>query len=119
MNNTMIEYNEGFHTYYVYIITNKYKSTFYIGVTNNLGLRLQQHKENIENDIKTFASKYNLQFLVYYEKFSWIQLAIAREKELKGWRRDKKIDLIKSFNENFEFLNNRFDKDDVIPPTSE
>jgi len=119
MNNTMIEYNEGYHTFYVYIITNKYRSTFYIGVTNNLGLRLQQHKENIENDVKTFASKYNLQFLVYYEKFSWIQLAIAREKELKGWRRDKKIDLIKSFNENFEFLNNRFVKDNVIPPTSE
>lgn len=115
----MIEYNEGYHTFYVYIITNKYRSTFYIGVTNNLGLRLQQHKENIENDVKTFASKYNLQFLVYYEKFSWIQLAIAREKELKGWRRDKKIDLIKSFNENFEFLNNRFVKDNVIPPTSE
>lgn len=112
----MIEYNEGYHTYYIYIITNKYRSTFYIGVTNNLGLRLQQHKENIENDIKTFASKYNLQFLVYYEKFSWIQLAIAREKEIKGWRREKKIDLIKSFNENFEFLNNRFVKDDVIPP---
>ena len=67
MNSTMIEYNEGYHTYYVYIITNKYRSTFYIGVTNNLGLRLQQHKENIENNIKTFASKYNLQFLVYYE----------------------------------------------------
>ena len=115
----MIEYNEGYHTYYVYIITNKYRSTFYIGVTNNLGIRLQKHKENIENNIKTFASKYNLQFLVYYEKFSWIQLAIAREKELKGWRREKKIELIKSFNENFEFLNNRFVKDNAIPPTSE
>ncbi len=115
----MIEYNEGYYTYYVYIITNKYRSTFYIGVTNNLGLRLQQHKENIEYNIKTFASKYNLQFLVYYEKFSWIQLAIAREKELKGWRREKKIELIKSFNENFEFLNNRFVKENVIPPASE
>ncbi|MDY0084139.1 MAG: hypothetical protein RBR74_13225, partial [Ignavibacteriaceae bacterium] len=69
--------------------------------------------------IKTFASKYNLQFLVYYEKFFWIQLAIAREKELKGWRREKKIELIKSFNENFEFLNNRFVKDNVISPESE
>ena len=48
MNNTMIEYNEGNQTYYVYIITNKYRSTYYIGMTNNLGLRLQQHKENIE-----------------------------------------------------------------------
>ncbi len=89
MNNTMIEYSEGSHTYYVYIITNKYRSTFYIGVTNDLGVRLQQHKENIEKGIKTFASKYSLEFLVYYEKFSWIQQAITREKELKKWRRDK------------------------------
>ena len=119
MNNTMIEYNEGHYTYYVYIITNKYRSTYYIGMTNNLSLRLQQHKENIERGIKTFASKYNIEFLVYYEKFGWIQLAIAREKELKSWRREKKLDLIKSFNENFEFLNNRFVKDNVIPPSSE
>ncbi len=108
MNNTMIEYKEGYHTYYVYIITNKFRSTYYIGVTNNLSIRLQQHKENIEKGNKTFASKYNIQFLVYYEKFTWIQLAIAREKELKGWRREKKLDLIRSFNENFEFLNDRF-----------
>ena len=98
MNNTMIEYNEGHQTYYVYIITNKYRSTYYIGMTNNLGLRLQQHKENIEKGIKTFASKYNIQYLVYYEK---------------------KLELIKSFNENFEFLNSRFLKNNVIPPASE
>lgn len=119
MNNTMIEYNEGHHTYYVYIITNKYRSTFYIGMTNNLGLRLQQHKENIEKGIKTFATKYNIEFLVYYEKFTWIEEAIAREKEIKGWRRDKKIELIKLFNDNFEFLNSKFIKDYVIPPASE
>ena len=47
----MIEYNEGYHTYYVYIITNKYRSTYYIGMTNNLGVRLQQHKENIEKGL--------------------------------------------------------------------
>ncbi len=72
MNNNMIEYSEGIHNYYVYIITNKYKTTFYIGMTNNLGLRLQQHKENIEKEIKTFASKYSIQFLVYYENFGWV-----------------------------------------------
>jgi putative endonuclease len=77
-------------------------------MTNDLGRRLTEHKENIEKGIKTFASKYNLQFLVYYEKFTWVQLAIEREKELKGWKRDKKIELIRSFNENFEFLNHRF-----------
>ena len=110
MNNTMIEYNEGNYTFYVYIITNKHRSTYYIGMTNNLGIRLQQHKENIEKGIKTFASKYNIEFLVYYEKFTWAQEAIAREKELKGWKRDKKLELIRSFNENFEFLNHHFVK---------
>ena len=108
MNNTMIEYNEGHLTFYVYIITNKYRSTYYIGMTNDLGRRLKEHKENIEKGIKTFASKYNIKFLVYYEKFTWVQLAIEREKELKGWKREKKLNLIRSFNQDFEFLNHRF-----------
>ncbi|MFY8180763.1 MAG: GIY-YIG nuclease family protein [Flavobacterium sp.] len=71
MNNTMIEYNEGHLTFYVYIITNKHRSTYYTGMTNNLGRRLTEHKENIEKGVKTFASKYNIEFLVYYEKFTW------------------------------------------------
>ncbi len=104
----MIEYNEGHLTFYVYIITNKHRSTYYIGMTNNLGRRLTEHKENIEEGIKCFALRYNIEFLVYYEKFTWIQQAIVREKELKGWKRDKKLELIRSFNENFEFLNHRF-----------
>ena len=108
MNNTMIEFNEGHQTHYVYIITNKHRTTYYIGMRNNLGRRLKEHKENIEKGIKTFSSRYNIEFLVYYEKFTWVQQAIAREKELKGWRRDKKLELIRSFNENFEFLNHRF-----------
>ena len=115
----MIEFTEGYNSYYVYIITNKYRSTYYIGMTNNLGVRLKQHKENIEKGIKTFASKYNIEFLVYYENFTWVQQAIAREKEIKGWRRDKKLDLIRSFNENFEFLNHRFVNSSVFPPSSE
>ena len=77
-------------------------------MTNNLGLRLQQHLENISKGKKTFAVKYNIQHLVYYEKFSWVQNAIAREKELKGWRREKELDLIRSFNKDFEFLDKRF-----------
>jgi putative endonuclease len=98
----------GFHTYYVYIITNKFRSTFYIGMTNNLKTRLSQHKENIEIGNKTFASKYNIEFLVYYEKFTWVEDAILREKEIKKWRREKKLDLIKKFNPEFEFLNEKF-----------
>ena len=119
VNNIMFEHTEGYQSYYVYIITNKYRSTFYVGMTNDLPRRLSEHSENIKNGIKTFASKYNLEFLVFYEKFTWVQQAIAREKEIKGWRREKKLDLIRSFNENFEFLNDRFVKSNVIPPSSE
>ena len=106
----MNEFNPqtGFHSYYVYIITNKYRSTYYIGMTNNLKERLNQHKENLELGNITFASKYNLEFLVYYEKFVWVEEAIAREKEIKKWRREKKTDLIRNMNPDFEFLNHHF-----------
>ncbi|MFY9243729.1 MAG: GIY-YIG nuclease family protein [Polaribacter sp.] len=106
----MIPFNEnlGIYTYYVYILTNKNRTTFYIGVTNNMTIRLQQHKESVANSAATFVGKYKLQHLVYYEKFTWIQNAIAREKELKGWRREKKINLIRSKNEPFEFLDHHF-----------
>jgi len=110
MNNILFEHTEGYHSYYVYIITNQYRSTFYIGMTNNLKKRLLQHNENIEKQIKTFASKYNVKFLVYYENFTWVQQAIAREKEIKGWRRDKKLNLIREFNPTFEFLNHHFEQ---------
>ncbi len=86
-------------------------------MTNNLSQRLQQYKENIINRIKTFASRYNLEYLVYYEKFTWVQEAIAREKEIKGWRREKKLELIRSFNENLDFLDHHFIRQDEIPPT--
>ncbi|CAC9974796.1 GIY-YIG nuclease family protein [Flavobacterium panici] len=99
----------GFHSYYVYIITNQNRSTFYIGVTNNLKARLVKHKENIELKVNSFAAKYYIEHLVYYEKFTWIQEAIVREKELKKWRREKKLELIKEFNPNFEFLNYHFE----------
>lgn len=105
----MLNPQEGFHTYYVYILTNKNRSTFYIGVTNNLKIRLQQHKNNLENGNITFASKYGIEFLIYYEKFVWVKQAIAREKELKKWRRDKKLSLVHGFNPEFEFLNYHFE----------
>lgn len=95
---------EGFHTYFIYILTNKAKSVFYVGVTNNLKKRIMKHRDNILLESKTFASKYNVEFLLYYEKFTWIQEAIAREKEIKGWRREKKIALIKTMNPELEFL---------------
>lgn len=97
--------SEGYHTYYIYIITNKSKTVFYTGVTNNLSIRLNQHKENIINGNKSFVSKYNVDFLLYYEKFTWIQEVISREKEIKGWNRNKKLELIKIINPDLDFLN--------------
>lgn len=102
----MIEYQEGFHTYYTYILTNKAKTVLYIGVTNNLKIRLKQHEESLNPNL--FTAKYNVHFLIYYEKYTWIQIAIAREKELKGWKRDKKIELIKDLNPDLNFLNYLF-----------
>lgn len=98
----MLNPQSGFHSYYVYILTNKHRSTFYIGVTNNLKIRLQKHKES--TNLNAFTTRYKIEFLVYYEKFTWIQEAIAREKELKKWRRDKKMELIKQSNPTFEFI---------------
>lgn len=103
----MIEFQEGYHTYYIYIITNKAKTVFYTGVANDLKIRLIQHKEGLNRN--SFTSKYNVYYLLYFEKFTWIQKAIAREKEIKGWRREKKIDLIKTINPYLEFLNNLFE----------
>ena len=77
-------------------------------MSNNLKLRLEQHKQNIELGNKTFSSKYNIEFLVFYEKFVWVEEAIARGKELKKWRREKKLELIRNFNPDFEFLNHHF-----------
>jgi putative endonuclease len=103
----MIEFEEGYHTYYIYIMTNKTKTVLYTGVTNHLKIRLQQHKDSI--NANSFTAKYNVHFLIYYEKFTWIQLAIAREKEIKGWKREKKIELIKTINPEFKFLNYLFE----------
>ena len=70
---------------------------------------MQQHIENISLENKTFASKYNVKFILYYEKFTWIQEAIAREKEIKGWDRNKKMQLIKTINPDLDFLNYLFE----------
>ena len=101
----MLRNHHPIHTYYIYILTNKYRTTFYIGVTNNLKRRLIEHHEAIAQRKNTFAGRYNLYDLIYYEKYGWIQKAIAREKELKGWRKEKKIKLIRKQNEKFQSYN--------------
>lgn len=80
--------------YYVYIMTNRSK-TLYVGVTSKLRLRAFQHKTGV---FKGFTSRYKMDRLVYWERFKRIQLAIAREKQLKGWTRIKKIQLLVSLN---------------------
>jgi putative endonuclease len=92
------------YNFYVYIITNPDKTTLYIGVTNNLDVRLYQHFES-RGSSTTFAGKYHCYLLVYYEHFSHIEHAIAREKEIKKWRREKKNQLIESLNPEWRILN--------------
>jgi len=104
-----MQFYEGYHTYYIYIITNKAKTVLYTGVTNNLKIRLKQHKDSIILGNTTFTSKYNVHNLLYFEKFTWIQEAILREKEIKGWRKEKKINLIKTINPDLNFLNYLFE----------
>lgn len=102
----MIEFTEGIYTFYVYILTNKKRTVLYTGVTNNLHKRLHQHKT--KSDLNSFTAKYNVEFLVYYEKFGWIHQAITREKEIKNLSRLKKFNLIRIQNPNMHFLNELF-----------
>lgn len=85
---------------YIYILSNQTDSTLYVGVTSNLRRRITEHKRSHDG----FTNKYNVNKLVYAEKFENINDAIAREKQIKKWRRDKKIALIKSVNPNFDDL---------------
>ena len=92
------------HQYFVYITTNKNKTTLYVGVTNDLYTRMQQHLEQSYRG-KTFAGKYQCVNLVYWERHNNINHAIEREKEIKGWRREKKEALIATQNPDWHFLN--------------
>ena len=85
-------------TYYVYILTNKTGTVLYIGVTNDLRRRLREHKQG---EIDGFTKRYHTDKLVYFEEYSEINDAIAREKQLKHWTRAKKTSLIKTKNPNF------------------
>ena len=92
------------HNYFVYITTNPGKTVLYIGVTNNLEQRLIKHYLN-RGKKETFAGKYYCYNLLHYERYQFIQHAIAREKELKGWTRKKKEELIGNENAEWKFLN--------------
>jgi len=87
--------------YYTYIVSNRKRGIPYTGVTNDVKWRVWQHKKKL---VKGFTSRYNLDKLVWYESFSRIEDAIAREKEIKGWRREKKFALIESINPHWRDL---------------
>ena len=87
--------------YYVYILASKRNGTLYIGVTNNLVRRVYEHKNDI---IKGFTQKYNVHNLVYYEVHNDINRCIAREKQMKKWNRQWKIELIDEFNAGWKDL---------------
>ena len=86
----------------IYIMTNQWNTTLYTGVTANLKIRNYQHKE--KTNIKSFSARYNLSKLVYYEGFHSIEEAIAREKQIKGGSRAKKIALIERMNPEWKDL---------------
>jgi len=104
------------HIYEVYIVTNKNRTVFYTGVTNNLQVRLAEHWFN-QDDPKTFAGKYKCHHLVHYEVYHDIKEAIQREKEIKGWNKYKKLDLIRNKNPLLKFLNEQVCKE--WPPLEE
>jgi putative endonuclease len=95
------------HNYYVYILTNASK-TLYVGVTNNLERRLYEHKHKL---IDGFTKQYNLTKLVYYENTEDVRAAILREKQIKGWLRAKKIDLIRTINPGWVDLSDTWNRD--------
>jgi putative endonuclease len=98
------------HRYATYILASR-SHQFYVGVTNNLERRMRQHREHA---FEGFTARYNVDRLVWYQIFGDIRAAIAREKQLKGWRRAKKIQLIESENPTWQDLSEEWGKPIVL-----
>ena len=93
-------------TYAAYIMTNYSQTSFYIGVTGNLQKRVWEHKNKF---VEGFTKRYNIDRLVYYELTDSVETALNREKQLKRWHRDWKINLIKEMNPEFRDLSMDWD----------
>ena len=91
--------------YYVYILTNKYCNVLYVGVTGDLRRRIYEHKNHLDNN--SFTARYNTTRLIYSEETTDIKGAIEREKQIKGWKRERKVDLIMGSNPRWEDLSNQ------------
>jgi putative endonuclease len=95
-------------TFYVYMMTNQTRVVLYTGVTNSIERRLWHHANALQG---SFTKRYKIDRLIYYEMYRDIRSAIAREKEIKGWRREKKNDLVQSLNPKWEDLSIRMFSD--------
>ena len=82
--------------YYVYILTNKYCTVLYTGITNDLIRRVYEHKNHLVKD--SFTAKYKVDRLVYFEETTDVKVAIEREKQIKSWNRERKTSLIMEMN---------------------
>jgi len=91
--------------YYVYILASKRNGTLYIGVTNDIGRRISEHKSG---QVKGFTKKYGINILVWYEDTPDIASAIEKEKQIKKWNRDWKLSLIEENNPEWNDLSNDF-----------
>ena len=89
------------HLYYVYILTTRNNTVLYTGVTNDLKRRVFEHKSGLNEG---FTKKYHVHKLVYFEIFDYVELAIVREKQIKGYSREKKIKLIEAMNPEWKEL---------------
>lgn len=89
------------NTYYVYMLMSQNNSTLYLGITNNLVRRVYEHKDEL---VDGFTKKYKCKKLVYFEAYDSPKEAIAREKQLKNWRRDWKLNIIKETNPTYKDL---------------
>ncbi len=89
--------------YYVYILTNRHNKVLYTGVTNDIKRRVYEHKNKL---VDGFTKMYNVDKLVYFERFKDIRVAMNREKEIKGWLRVKKLNLIEINNPHWDDLYN-------------
>jgi putative endonuclease len=105
---------DGFHyKFWVYILTSR-SGTLYIGITGFFEKRIHQHKYD---SIEGFTKKYQCHRLVYYESFQDVETAISREKQLKGWRREKKIGLIEKLNPRWQDPGRELGPRNAVPGT--
>jgi len=102
------------HQYYVYIMASR-SGVLYVGVTNDLERRVSEHKRKL---VPGFSRKYNVTRLVYYESTNDVESAIAREKQIKGWLRVRKVALVESVNPRWEDLSAQWFQDggSSVPP---